>query len=254
MVEDREEWLAATFVELADTLVADFDLLDLLYVLVERCAELLDPAEVGIVLASAPGRLQVMVSSTERMRVVELFEVQNEAGPCLECYQSGEQVLNQRLSAGETRWPRFTQMARNAGFEMVHALPMRLRSSRIGAMNIFSPEAIVLGAREVHLAQALADAATIGILQERSVRQLTDLSRQLEAALNTRIVIEQAKGVVAERQKVPMDEAFGLLRAYARTHNLLLADVAAMVINGRLPEVEVRERVGRAIHPAKRST
>ncbi len=254
MVEDREEWLATTFVELADTLVADFDPFDFLYVLVDRCVELLGPAEVGIVLTNGDGRLQVMASSTERMRVAELFEVQNEAGPCLESYQSGAQILNERLSGAGARWPRFTEMARNAGFEVVHALPMRLRNLRIGAMNIFGSEAVLLSDREVHLAQALADAATIGILQQRSVRQWTELSGQLQEALNTRIVIEQAKGVVAERQKVTVDEAFGLIRGFARTRNLLLAQVAAMVIDGRLDKIDLAEPMSDASRSAKRST
>jgi hypothetical protein len=139
-MENREEWLAKTFVELADTLVADFDLIDFMSVLVERCAELLESAEVGLALAATRGELRVMASSSERMRALELIEFQNDEGPCRDCLISGEQVLNQRLDAVEDRWPRFVPLAREAGFQMAHALPLRLRSDVIGAMNIFSPE------------------------------------------------------------------------------------------------------------------
>jgi transcriptional regulator with GAF, ATPase, and Fis domain len=163
-MEHREEWLARTFVELVDTLVADFDLIDFMSVLVERCAELLDSAEVGLALAAGQGELRVLASSSERMRALELIEVQNDEGPCRDCLRSGEQVLNQRLDGAESRWPRFAPEAREAGFRMVHALPLRLRSDVIGAMNIFSSEFRELSPQDVNLTQALADVATIVIL------------------------------------------------------------------------------------------
>jgi GAF domain-containing protein len=239
-MDSREEWLARTLVELADTLVADFDLIDFLSALVERCVELLDTAEVGLVLVDIRGRLQVMASSTERMRVAELFELQNEEGPCLECHRSGEQVLNQDLEEAEGRWPRFAPMARRAGFRMVHALPMRLRSDVIGAVNIFDAEVHRLTSLETNLAQALADAATIGILQERTVKLQADLSSQLQGALNSRIAIEQAKGIVAEREHVEMEQAFSMLRTYARSNHRQLADVARAVIERTLTTAELR--------------
>ena len=163
-MENREEWIASTFVELADTLVADFDLIDFLTVLVERCAELLETAEVGLALAATRGEFRVMASSSERMRALELIEYQNDEGPCRDCLLSGDQVLNARLDDVGGRWPRFAPQAREAGFRMAHALPLRLRSEVIGAMNIFSTESRELSPEDVNLTQALADAATIGIL------------------------------------------------------------------------------------------
>jgi len=233
-MDSRDEWLAQTFVELADTLVADFDLIDFLSMLAERCVELLGTVEVGLVLTDGRGRLQVMASSTERMRVVELFEVQNEEGPCLDCLHWGQQIINQPLDVVGHRWPQFVPMARDAGFQMVHALPLRLRDDVIGAMNVFDVEHHDMTLPQVTLTQALADAATIGILQERTVKNRTDLSEQLQGALTSRIVIEQAKGILAERQKVDMDEAFAMLRGYARSNRLQLSAVAACIIDRSL--------------------
>jgi hypothetical protein len=253
-MEHREEWLGKTFVELADTLVADFDLIDFLTVLVERCAELLDSAEVGLALAAARGELRVMASSSERMRALELIEFQNDEGPCRDCLLSGEQVLNVRLDGAADRWPRFALQAREAGFEMVHALPLRLRHDVIGAMNIFSPEIADLSPEDVNLTQALADAATIGILQERAVKHGTDLASQLQGALNSRIVIEQAKGIVAERRQVDMDEAFALLRSYARSHRTQLSDVARNIIDHSLAPAELHLVIAGHHAPAKRTS
>jgi ANTAR domain/GAF domain len=239
IMDNREEWLAKTFVELADTLVADFDLIDFMSVLVERCSELLGSAEVGLALAATRGELRVMASSSERMRALELIEFQNDEGPCRDCLLTGRQVLNHRLDSSDDPWPRFSPQARDAGFRVVHALPMRLRDDVIGAMNIFSPELLELSPGDVHLAQALADAATIGILQERAIKHETDLAGQLQGALNSRIVIEQAKGIVAERRQVDMDEAFGLLRSYARSHRTPLSDVARAIIDHSLAPAEL---------------
>jgi hypothetical protein len=238
-MNNREEWLAQTFVEPADTLVADFDLIEFMSVLVERCAELLDSAEVGLALAATRGELRVMASSSERMRALELIEFQNDEGPCRDCLLDGKQVLNQRLDHSEERWPRFAPQAREAGFQMVHALPLRLRSDVIGAMNIFSPELRELSLEDVNLTQALADAATIGILQERAIKHGTDLAGQLQGALNSRVVIEQAKGIVAERRQVDMDEAFALLRSYARSNRKQLSDVARSIIDHSLAPAEL---------------
>jgi transcriptional regulator with GAF, ATPase, and Fis domain len=246
-MEHKEEWLARTFVELADTLVADFDLIDFMSVLVERCAELLDSAEVGLALA-ARGELRVIASSSERMRALELIEVQHDEGPCRDCLRTGEQVLNQRLDGAEDLWPRFAPEARGAGFHMVHALPLRLRSDVIGAMNIFSPELRELSSQDVNLTQALADVATIGIIQERAVKHGTDLAGQLQGALNSRIVLEQAKGIVAERRQVDMDQAFVLLRSYARTHRTQLSVVARAIIDHSLAPAELHLVLGAEHH------
>jgi len=240
MTQERDEWLARTFVELADTLVDDYDVVDFLSTLAERCAELLETVEVGLVLLDRAGGLQVMASSTERMRVAELFEVQNQEGPCFDCQRGGEPVINEPLSPAQTRWPRFSPMARDAGFQMVHALPLRLRKNVIGAMNIFDTESKEMTLAQVNISQALADAATIGILQERSVRQQIDVASQLQGALNSRILIEQAKGVVAEQQKVSMEEAFAMLRGYSRNSRIPLSDVARAVIDRSVSSAELR--------------
>ncbi len=254
-MERRDEWLARTFVELADTLVADYDVVDFLATLSERCVELLDTVEVGLVLLDRHGGLQVMASSTERMRVAELFEVQNEEGPCFDCQRGGEQIINEPLGQTEGRWPRFGPMALNAGFQMVHALPLRLRTDVIGAMNIFDTELREMTPQQVNISQALADAATIGILQERSVRHQIDVAGQLQGALNSRIVIEQAKGVVAEQQKVSMEEAFAMLRGYSRNSRIPLSDVAAAVIDRSLSSETLRSAppLGRDVQRARKT-
>jgi transcriptional regulator with GAF, ATPase, and Fis domain len=240
--------LARTFIELADTLVADYDVVDFLSTLAERCVELLESVEVGLVLLDRHGGLQVMASSTERMRVAELFEVQNEEGPCFDCQRGGQQVLNAPLDSAGDRWPRFGPMARDTGFRMVHALPLRLRRDVIGAMNIFDTEAKEMTPQQVNISQALADAATIGILQERNLQRQVDVAGQLQGALNSRIIIEQAKGVVAEQQKVTMEDAFAMLRGYSRNSRIPLGDVARAVIDRSLSSVELRSapRLGRS--------
>jgi GAF domain-containing protein len=234
MIEGREEWLAHTFIELADTLVADFDLIDFMSTLVDRLSELLDSSEVGLALGNAGGQLRVLASSTERMRLLELIEVQNDEGPCRDCYRDGVRVVNQRLDDSNTRWPNFSLQARAAGFRMVHAIPLRLRDETIGAMNIFNANLTELTSQEVNLAQALADAATIGILQERAVSHGVELAAQLQRALDSRIVVEQANGIVGERLHVEMGEAFDLIRGYARSHRRRLSEVAVAIISDEL--------------------
>ena len=236
MIQDREEWLADTLVMLADTLVTEFDVVDFLSSLCERMAQLLDAAEVGLMMAAPHGHLQVMAATTERMRMTDLFELQANEGPCLDCYQSGSPILNISLEDPDaaTRWPTFTPMARATGFKMVHALPMQLRDQVIGAANICHSSRVRISPHDAHLAQALADAATIGVLQERAIDQGTVLAEQLQHALDTRVLIEQAKGVVAERANVDMSTAFEMLRRHARDNRMRLAYVAERVINGSL--------------------
>jgi GAF domain-containing protein len=228
----RETLLVRTLVELADTLVDDFDVIELLIRLTDRCIDVLDIAAAGIMLVAPDGELRVMVSSSEAMRVLELFEVQAQEGPCLDCHRTGEAVLDQRLADAAGRWPRFSAEALDAGFLTVHALPMRLRGTVIGALNLFQVDTGPLRRADVEAAQALADIATIAILQHRAVREAQVLNEQLQQALNSRIVIEQAKGMVAERRGVDMEGAFGIVREHARRHNLRLADLAADIIAG----------------------
>lgn len=235
----RETNLARTFVQLADTLVADFDVVELLTVLTDRCVEMLDVSAAGLMLLAPEGDLRVMASSSEAMRVLELFELQSEEGPCLDCYRTGTPVLNQELSAGEDRWPHFAPEARAAGFQSVHALPMRLRGSVIGALNLFSSETRALSVADVEAAQAMTDVATIAVLQHRAALDAQEINEQLNHALNSRIVIEQAKGMIAEGRGLDMEQAFATLRNHARNQNLQLVLVATTVIEGSLPVTDL---------------
>ena len=211
----RETLLATTLVELADTLVADFDVVDLLTRLANRCVDVLDVGAAGLMLAAPDGGLRVMASSSEAMLLLELFELQAEEGPCVDCYRTGQPVVNQDLEAANGRWPRFAAEALAAGFHSVHALPMRLRGTVIGALNLFHIERGEMRQSDVDAAQAFADVATIAILQHRAAIEAQVLNEQLNHALNSRVVIEQAKGMVAEREGLDMEQAFATLRHYA---------------------------------------
>ena len=230
----REVILARTLVELADTLVDDFDVVELLTRLTDSCVDVLDVDAAGIMLVAPDGALRVMASSSEAMRVLELFELQAQEGPCPDSYRTGLPVVNQDLATVDGRWPRFAVEALNAGFHSVHALPMRLRGSIIGALNLFNVEPGQMSQADVQAAQALADVATIAILQHRAVLEDHLVNEQLQIALNSRIVIEQAKGMVGEGLGLNMEQAFSRLRSHARNHNLLLIDVARNVITGTL--------------------
>jgi transcriptional regulator with GAF, ATPase, and Fis domain len=230
----REALLARTFVELADTLVADFDVVELLTLLTDGCVDVLDVGAAGLMLAAPEGDLRVMASSSEAMRVLELFELQSQEGPCLDCYRTGQPVVNQDLATVNGRWPRFAAEALAAGFHSVHALPMRLRGAVIGALNLFHIEPGEMRQADVVAAQAMADVATIGVLQHRAALEAQVLNEQLNHALTSRIVIEQAKGIIAEREGLNMEQAFSTLRNHARHHNLRLLDVAGDVIDGTL--------------------
>lgn len=231
----RETVLARTLVSLADTLVADFDVVDLLSLVTERCVEILEVEAAGVMVASPGGDLRVMASSSETMRMLELFELQAQEGPCLDSYRIGQPVVNPDLSIDDGRWPRFCSAALAAGFASVQALPMRLRGTIIGALNLFHSAPGEMPRADVDAAQALADIATIAILQHRAAIEAKVIHDQLNHALNSRVVIEQAKGVVSERSDVSMESAFSTLRSHARSRNLRLSDVARDVIEGTLP-------------------
>jgi GAF domain-containing protein len=228
-----QERLSQVFVELADTLVADFDVVDFLTILAHRCAELLHAAEAGVMLADETGGLRSIASSTEAARLLELFELQSQEGPCLDCFESGTPLVNQSLASAE-QWPTFAPEAMRLGYRAVHAVPMRLRGQVIGAVNVFSTDDVLLADTDVVVAQALADVATIALLQERGLREARVLNEQLQGALHSRVLIEQAKGVLSERRQVDMAGAFELLRRHARTTNQKLNDVAVAVVDGTL--------------------
>lgn len=238
--------LAQVFVELADTLIAEFDVIDFLYTLVDRTVELLPADAAGVVLADQRGQLRVLASSAEQARLLELFELQNSEGPCLDCYNSGEPVVNVSSEDVEARWPRFSAESAAAGFRSVHALPLRLRAEVIGAMNLFCAERSRLSEQDVALGQALSDIATIGLLQERAIRDTRVLVEQLQTALNNRVLLEQAKGVLAERGDLDIDVAFTRMRGYARASQRKLSEVAAAVIDGSLPLTELESATPQA--------
>jgi GAF domain-containing protein len=227
--------LARALVRLADTLVNGFDIVELFDDLVRTCVELLDLSAAGLMLADQRNALRVMASSSEQTRLLELFELQNNEGPCLDCYRTRERVAVVDDAAQATRWPSFTAQARTHGFGPVYALPMRLRDQTIGALNLFLPRGASLPDLDLDIAQAMADVATIAILQHRARHADHQLAEQLQTALNSRIAIEQAKGVIAERAQVDMEVAFTLLRRQARDHNARLSDVAMAVASGQLP-------------------
>ena len=229
---DRHAW--ETFVRLADTLVADFDVIDFLDTLAQASVELLGMAAAGILLADHTGTLNLVAASTQQARIVELAQLQRDEGPCLDVYRTGSAVQCPDPAAIRERWPAFASAVVAAGFAAVHALPMRLREQAIGAMNLFSAEPGKLDTETVELGQALADVATIGILHERAFRRHEVVIQQLQYALNSRIVIEQAKGALAERLHLSIEDAFAVLRDYARDNNLKLAAVADAVTRGAL--------------------
>ncbi len=226
--------LGQVFVELVDTLVTEYEVLDFLYLVCERCAEVLDVEAVGALLATDAGELALSAASTEQTRVLELFEVQQREGPCYEAFATGEVVVEPDLDAGGARWPGFTPRALEAGFRSVYGFPLRLRDEVVGALNMFRREPSTLDAEEVTVARALADAATIGIMNERVVREARLRSEQLQHALDSRVVIEQAKGVLAERLEVSPGEAFERLRRHARSHRRGVHSVALEVVDGEL--------------------
>jgi GAF domain-containing protein len=231
---DRDVLLARTFVEVADTLVDEFDIVDFLSGLATRCVELFDTVEAGLMVAEPPGAVQVVASSSHQMHLLELFEVQYDQGPCLDCYRTGEAIDCADLSGALDRWPTFAPEALAAGFSSVHALPMRLRSEVIGSLNLLRRPAGSLDAADLTAAQALADVATIGILQHRAAEEARMLAEQLQYAVNSRVTIEQAKGVLSERSGLDAETAFAALRRYARNHNQRLVDVAAGVVDRTL--------------------
>jgi transcriptional regulator with GAF, ATPase, and Fis domain len=226
------ELLSATFVELTDTMIADFDLIDFLHVLTDRSVQLLDVTAAGLLLADPRGELRVVAASSEAARLLELFQIQNDQGPCLDCFRAGQPVAAGDLAATAQRWPRFAPAAQQAGFAAVQALPMRLREQVIGALNLFRAGPGPFPPAEVRVGQALADVATISLLHERSMRHSDTLNEQLQTALNSRVIIEQAKGKLAERLGLDMDMAFNFLRNHARARNLRLADLAQAFIDG----------------------
>jgi GAF domain-containing protein len=224
------ERLAKTFVEVSDTLVDEFDLIDFLHTLAVRTVELVGAGAAGLLLADQRGRLEFIAASDENTKLLELFQVQNSEGPCFDAFRTAKPVRNADLRGAVGQWPQFAPRAAAAGFLSVHAFPLRLRTEVIGALNVFGTRpGGVLDLADVPIVQALADVAAIALLQERTIRRGEILTEQLQGALNSRIVIEQAKGAVAQAHQISVDEAFRLIREYARRNNRRLSDIAHAV-------------------------
>jgi GAF domain-containing protein len=231
--------LAEVFVEVADTLVDDFDVIEFLETLTRHTAEVSGSSSAGLLLADPHGQLQYMASSQESVKLLELFQLQYHEGPCLDCFRTGQAVVNSDLRQAGPRWPRFAPRAVEAGFQSVHAFPLRHRHRVIGALNLFSADSGRLEPTDVRIIQCLADIATIGLLQQRSISSAELLTEQLQSALNSRVTIEQAKGVLARTHGITVQAAFELLRGYSRRRHHRLSEVAREVVTdpARHPEL-----------------
>ncbi|GAA4682481.1 GAF and ANTAR domain-containing protein [Frondihabitans cladoniiphilus] len=226
----REKQLVDAFTTLADTLVVGYDVVDLLQSLVEDCRDILDVEAAGILLADATGRLEVVASTSEASNLVEILQVDAQAGPCWEAFTTGEIVRLPDLDAEPERWQRFRDEAHARGFRGVFAIPLRLRDDIIGTLNLLRVQTGDMSERDIRAARALGDVATIGILHERSHQDSAVVRRQLQSALDSRIAIEQAKGFIAYQNGVSPDQAFQLILAFARSHKIRLSEVATRLI------------------------
>ncbi len=230
----READVVKSLVEMADTLVDDYDIVEMLTGLADRCVHLLGVSAAGVMLASPSGSLGLVASSSEAMRLLELFELQAQEGPCLDAFRTGEPVKHENLQAGAGRWPLFSEAALQASFASALALPLRLRDVTLGALNLLGVTRAPMAEADVVVARAFADLAALSIAQHRASTEAQRLNEQLSGALTSRVVIEQAKGVISERAGIDLADAFARLRAYARNHNLRLTDVARAAIDGTL--------------------
>ena len=230
----READVVRSLVEMADTLVDDYDVVNMLTGLADRCVHLLGVSAAGVMLASPSGSLGLVASSSEAMRLLELFELQAQEGPCLDAFRTGAPVRHENLQAGAGRWPLFSATALRAGFASALALPLRLREVTLGALNLLSATRVPMAEADLIVARAFADLAALSIAQHRASTEAHRLNEQLSAALTSRVVIEQAKGVISERAGVDLAEAFARLRTYARNHNLRLTGVAQAATEGTL--------------------
>ena len=238
--DGRERRLTRAFVELADTLVDDYDIIDLLDRLVGAAVDLLAADAAGILLADPRGELRVVAASSEDAQLMELLQLQSGEGPCMECFRTAAPVTVLDLDDASDRWPLFIRaVAQRGAFRSVHALPLRLRGQAVGALNLFHARPGGLPPDDLVLGQALADVATIGILQEQAIRRGEVVNEQLQTALNSRVVIEQAKGVLAQHGGSTMDQAFERLRGYSRANNLRLSEVARSLVDGALAPANV---------------
>jgi GAF domain-containing protein len=240
----REQRLTEVFVELADTLVEEFDVVDFLQTLTERCVELVDTDAAGLMLDDQRGNLRLIAHTHESARLLELFELQQQEGPCLDCFATGQIIANIDLTTVTDRWPVFAQAARDVGFGTSHAVPMRLRRQVIGALNLFTAGRRPLSDDQLAVAQGLADVATIGLLHQRALRDQILLSEQLQTALHSRILIEQAKGILSAQAGTNVASAFTLMRTHARRTGQPLTTVAGAVVAGHVDAGALQQGAG----------
>jgi GAF domain-containing protein len=227
----REARLNAAFVKLADTLTDDYDVVDLLHSLVAESTAIFDTHAGGLMLAGIDGKLKLVASTGEKADLVEMMQLDTGKGPCMDCFLSGEPVGVADIENAAGDWPEFQAEALKQGFRSLYATPMRLRGEVIGTLNLMSTRVGILNSRDAEAAQALTDVATIGILQERLIHERGIVAEQLQRALDSRILIEQAKGVLSEIGGISVDQAFENMRGYARSNNLRLHDVAERVVD-----------------------
>lgn len=242
---ERESRVVRAMIEMADTLVDDYDVADLLHQLAGHCVELIDAAAAGILLTDGT-QLHVVAASSEQTRLLELFQLYVNDGPCLEAFRTGTMVTVEDFRATTDEWPQFVSAAVDQGYLSVQAFPLRLRGQTIGAMNLFGTEVGALTEADTLVAQALADTATIGILHERAVREAEVLGDQLQSALTNRVAIEQAKGILAQAGDLDMGQAFEILRSHSRSTSTKMSAIAHDIVLGILaPAVLLGDTVSR---------
>lgn len=237
----REDDIVAAFVSMAGSLARGHDVTELLIQLTADCARLLDVSAVGLLLADPRGALHVVAASSERVADLEAFQAQRAQGPCHTCYLDGQPVHVPDLAAAAARWPDFAAVAVKAGVASVHAVPMRLRDDVVGALNLFGSKPGPLNEADLRLAQALADVATIALIQDRAAADKNLVNEQLQHALDSRVVLEQAKGVLSYSSDLDMSAAYAALRQYARDHNLKLTDLSRALVNRAVPAAVIYE-------------
>ena len=245
----RERAAIRAFVDLSTELVDGYDIVELLVRLTTSCAQLLDVVSAGLLLADQRGVLHLIAASSERTHDLEAFQLQRQEGPCLDCYHTGQPVTVPNLADEEQRWPQFSPAAQALGFASVHAVPMRLRDTILGTLGLFGDRPGQLGADDLALAQALVHVASVAIVNEKSAADHDIVNAQLQHALDSRVVLEQAKGVLAYVGKLDMDSAFNVLRIYARDHDAKLSDVASRIVRRDLPAEEVIAHARPAVRP-----
>lgn len=223
--------IAGVFVEIADTLVDEFDLIEFLQMLTNRATALSDTHTAAVLLADQHGRLQFMAASDEQVHLLEMFQLSVDEGPCVDCFRFAAPIINADLSKAQSRWPLFAPRATALSLRSVHAFPLRLRGTVLGSLGLFSEQSVTIPQDVARVLQAVADVATIGIIHERAARQGEMVTGQLRYALNSRVTIEHAKGYIAQTYDVSVDDAFELLRSYCRRNGLRLSETAARFID-----------------------